>query len=427
MEAVPVHIKALGEIGGAHLGDQRCQVNAQQPQPGAKGEVQHQIQHAAENGQIAPLPQKAHGSFKGIQHVGRRAEIKVQHQAGHQIHAQHPGLQLGAVAVKQPHKGGEQLEQAHRRDTADPEIGQMQLAEHLQLAAEGLLRHQIADAGPEGHREHGNDHDHLIDDFGVGGGIADQNGAQQRRNYQIVGGGEQLEGEVVQEHGTHIPEHPLHGLPGNGVRRLFPDERVQLVGLAGNDQVFGQPNDQLRHQRRHKVAGQQHHGALAQAGGHREHRVQVVDEVALLIRRDDAGLIGKEPVAAHRIEQKQQVDQIQVDGGGIVKIDQPVQHRHQAQPQKQDHPADNPVALLVKVHIALDGPGVLLGQWLIQINRDGRADPQLRQREEGQHAAEQAVHAHIFHAQVVNEHPLGEKRNENGGQLLNHAGHNGQH
>ena len=246
----------------------------------------------------------------------------------------------------------------------------------------------------------------LIDDFGVGGGIADQNGAQQRRDHQIVGGGEQLEGEVVQEHGPHIPEHPLHGLLGDGVRLLFPNEGVQLVRLMGNDQVLGQPNDQLRHQRRHKVAGKQHYRALAQAGGHREHRVQVVDEVPLLVRRDDAGLVGEKPVAAHRIEQKQQVDQIQVDGGCIVKIDQPVQHRHQAQPQKQDHPADDPVALLVKVHIALDGPGVLLGQWLIQINRDGRADPQLRQREEGQHAAEQAVHAHIFHAQVVNEHPL---------------------
>ena len=153
----------------------------------------------------------------------------------------------------------------------------------------------------------------------------------------------------------------------------------------------------------------------------RLHIVVAGDDV-LPLRRREEGLAIAEKVAHGRVEQVQQVQQIEIfcNIGGIGDDD--IQKGHHSQADGGHRTADDDVRLAVILHDGGDFRLVLLGDGLVQGEDDGTAEAQLRKGEHGQNVGKQSVDAQIVLPQKADEQDAADKAHHRIDAVADHAG-----
>ena len=146
--------------------------------------------------------------------------------------------------------------------------------------------------------------------------------------------------------------------------------------------------------------GTEHHSI----GGRDNDRGDDVVDVVSLVGLEQCVLVGEEPVAQHRIEQVDEIQQVQIDLRGDLIVDELPQEGHQGHAQTQHHEADDPVQTLVQIQQGTDGFVIIPGDGLVHAVHHRRTQAQLAQTQEAEDGGEQAAQTQVLGAHDVQDH-----------------------
>ena len=212
---------------------------------------------------------------------------------------------------------------------------------------------------------------------------------------------------------AHIPEDGLLLLLWQ--RRLVFQEGIELIRLTGYIEVVGNGHGDLDGKIHRKAAQYQQHKDLNSSGQQLEGHGVFGNQIPLLIRLDDAGLVDQQ-IGADGIGEEHQIVQHQMESVDL-RLDEHPQHRHQGHADDSHRQGNGPVDDLIVAHKSRQLLCVILRQWLIEGKDHHIRQAQLRQGQHIQNAGIQAIDAQIFFAQNPHKHGPGQKAKQGHHQL----------
>ncbi len=245
---------------------------------------------------------------------------------------------------------------------------------------------------------------------------------QERRDDQVVGG----EGEDPPEfmHGDGLDF-------GKDLPPLFVRESADRLDLREEAAHLPDDEEVVQHRKRHGgrdvmvvVPRQDQDGEHRHVLRNGRARADVGDHVAAVVGAQHGAAVGEEEIADRRVDEMDQVEDVEVQSGRKVAVYEHAQKRQEAQAHGQYRRADPAVDRAVEPQVGAHEFPVVVRHRLVHGTHHGRAEAQFR---EGQHAEdgdEQSVEAQVFRSEQPEEERAVKKGEQQPHALVQHAGQN---
>ena len=367
-------------------------------EPDDEREVQGEVHDARDDGLPPVLLPERGGGLEGEQHLPRLVDVEVEdHQEGregvaHQRRVSPCPRGYERLVQRRHHRGAPedaQLRHAHHLHE-EPEVLRLSLG--VDLVAEPAEHRLVDDADQAGDGR---------DDVVVVAVRGDGDEAEEHGDDDVVEGVGDDASDLVQEHRLHVRQDAAAVLGGEGAARL--DGREEAPRLAEDQQVGDDREEDRRDDVEVVAAGEEQdeeHDDVLDDGGEGAY---VVQHVVAVVDGEDGAAVGEEEVARRRVDEVDDVEDVQVYVRRHVAVDELPQEGEETQPAEEDYTAHPAVDGAVEAQVGACQLAVVVGDGLVHRGDDGGAEAEFREHQHAEDGAEEPVEPEVRGAEEPEE------------------------